>query len=203
MSRKYTAKHIDYIASNIKGRHPHELVAMFNEYFETDIPASKIMSLAYRNGLKNGIDCRLNTGYEPTQFKKGHRSWNKGMKGINTGGKQTQFKKGQKSWNYKPVGTERTNSDGYVEIKIADPGKWKSKHIILWEEANGPVPKGHVVIFADGNQQNVTLDNLLLISRQELVIMNKRRLIANNAELTKTGVAIADIYLRIGERKRK
>lgn len=203
MNRKYTDKHIDYIASNINGRHPHELAAMFNEYFETDIPASKIMSLAYRNGLKNGIDCRLNTGYEPTQFKKGHRTWNKGMKGVNTGGKQTQFKKGQKGWNYKPVGTERTNSDGYVEIKIADPGKWKSKHIILWEEANGLVPKGHVVIFADGNQQNVTLDNLLLISRQELVVMNKRGLIANNAELTKTGIAIADIYLRIGERKKK
>lgn len=90
-----------------------------------------------------------------------------------------------------------------MEIKIADPGKWKSKHIILWEEANGPVPKGHVVIFSDRNQQNVTLDNLLLISRQELAVMNKRGLIANNAELTKTGVAIADIYLKIGERNKK
>lgn len=64
-------------------------------------------------------------------------------------------------------------------------------------------PKGHVVIFADGNQQNVTIENLLLVSRRELAVMNKRGLIANSAELTKAGVMVADIYLKIGERKRK
>jgi hypothetical protein len=110
--------------------------------------------------------------------------------------------KGHKPWNYKPVGTERTNTDGYVEIKTADPNKWRPKHIIIWEKANGPVPKGYVVIFADGNKQNVVLNNLLLISRKELAIMNKRGLIANSADLTKAGLTIADIYLKIGERKK-
>ena len=203
MNRKYTAEHIAYIAANIKGRSFQDLTAMFNERFGLEIRRSAIISLADRHGLHNGRDCRFNKGHEPTQFRKGMIPWNKGMKGVNSGGKQTQFKKGQKGWNYKPVGTERTNTDGYVEIKIADPGKWKSKHIILWEAANGPVPKGYVVIFADRNQQNVTLENLLLISRRELAVMNKRGLIANSADLTKTGVAIADIYLKIGERRRK
>lgn len=201
MSRKYTDEQIKFIAVNIKGRSHQEMAAMFNERFGTDFPVSTIMSLSFRHGLKNEIDCRLNTGYKPTQFKKGIIPWNKGLKGVNFGGQQTQFKKGQKGWNYKPVGTERTNTDGYVEMKIADPKTWKGKHIIIWEAANGPVPKGHVVIFTDGNKQNVTLDNLLLISRRELAVMNKRGLISDDSELTKIGVVIADIHLKIGERK--
>ncbi len=161
-----------------------------------------MISLAWRHGLCNERDCRFNTGWEPTQFKKGMTPWNKGKKG--TGGwKSTQFKNDNRPKNYKPVGTEQTNTDGYVEIKAADPRTWRAKHVILWEAAHGPVPKGHVVIFADGNQQNVTLENLLLISRRELAVMNKRGLIANSAELTKAGVMVADIYLKIGERKRK
>jgi hypothetical protein len=202
MNKKYTAEHIDYIAANIKGRSYQDLTDMFNEQFGLEINVSAMISLAFKHRLRNERDTRLNKGWEPTQFQKGHTPFNKGKKG--TGGwEPTQFDKGHKPWNYKPVGTERINTDGYVEIKIADPKTWKGKHIILWEEANGSVPKGHVVIFADGNQQNVTLDNLLLISRRELAVMNKRGLITNNAELTKTGVAIADIYLKIGERKRK
>jgi len=203
MNRKYTEEHIAFIEANIQGRPFQELTDMFNERFGFGIKKSTMISLADRHGLHNGRDCKLNTGYEPTQFKKGITPWNKGMKGINLGGKQTQFKKGQKGWNYKPVGTERTNTDGYVEIKITDPKTWKAKHIIIWEEANGPVPSGHVVIFTDGNKQNVTLDNLLLISRRELAVMNKQGLISNDSELTKTGVVIADIYLKIGERKKK
>jgi hypothetical protein len=202
MNRKYTAEHIEYISINIKGRSYRELTDMFNERFGMDINVSAMVSLACKHGLHNGRDTHFNTGYEPTQFKKGHVPFNKGKKGIG-GWEPTQFKKGCRPHNYKPVGTERTNTDGYVEIKIADPGKWKGKHIILWEEVNGAVPTGHVVIFADGNKQNVILDNLLLISRRELAVMNKQRLITNNAELTKTGVTIADIYLKIGERKKR
>ena len=198
----YSAEQINFIANNIKGRTYKELTDMFNERFGTKLRVCSMPSLACRNGLRNERDCRFNTGHEPTQFKKGHIPFNKGKKGIG-GWEPTQFKKGSKPWNYKPVGTVRTNTDGYVEIKIADPNKWKAKHIILWEEANGPVPKGHVVIFADGDKQNVVLDNLILVSRRELVIMNKRGLIANSAELTKTGVVLADIYLKISERKKR
>jgi hypothetical protein len=37
-----------------------------------------------------------------TQFKKGHKTWNKGLKGIEIGGKATQFKPGQVPHNKLP-----------------------------------------------------------------------------------------------------
>jgi hypothetical protein len=125
------------------------------------------------------------------------------MKGINFGGTTTQFKKGHRPANYKPIGTQRVNSEGYVDIKVADPGIWKAKHKMIWEKANGPIPKGHVLIFGDGNKLNVQLENLILISRKQLATLNKNKLIQNNAELTRMGITLVDVYHKINERKKK
>lgn len=38
--------------------------------------------------------------------------------------------------------------------------------------------------------------------RNTLAILNKHHLIQNNTKLTKTGIVIADIYSKIGERKK-
>ncbi|MHB8308668.1 MAG: HNH endonuclease signature motif containing protein, partial [Candidatus Desulforudaceae bacterium] len=124
--------------------------------------------------------------------------------GVVTGGKETQFKPGRLPHNYKPVGTERVNADGYVDIKIQDGNaqkNWKGKHLVVWEERHGPVPKGHAVIFGDGNRRNFEPSNLILVSRQQLAVLNKKNLIQNSAELTKTGIIIADIFRKISDRK--
>jgi hypothetical protein len=193
----YTTGEIQFLRDNIAGRSHAEMTELFNECFDTELTVEQIKGTLARYKLCNGRDgC----------FRSGHTPFNKGMKGLKMGGEKTQFKPGHKPANWVPVGTERVNADGYVDVKIQD-GKlqknWKAKHIIIWEEANGPVPKGHVVIFADGNRLNVTLDNLILLSRKKLAVLNKRRLISKDAELTKTGVIVADICLKIGERKRK
>jgi hypothetical protein len=94
------------------------------------------------------------------------------------------------------------SKDGYIEIKVADPRKWRLKHNVIWEEVNGKVPKGHCLIFLDGNKQNIALENLQLITRKQLVRLNQNHLISDNPELTKTGLIIADIHSKIGELKR-
>ena len=201
MNRKYTQEHIDYIATNIKGCPFRELTDRFNQHFRMSLKVSSMISLSARHGLHNGRDTRLNEGWKPTQFKKGHVPFNKGMKDVG-GWEPTQFKKGHKPHNYKPVGTERVNGDDYVDIKIADPNKWKGKHILIWEEHNGPVPKGRAVIFGDGNRRNFDPNNLLLVSRAQLIRLNQMKMIQEDAELTKAGIVIADICNKIGERKR-
>nr|WP_275901160.1 HNH endonuclease signature motif containing protein [Paenibacillus periandrae] len=136
------------------------------------------------------------------RFEPGRTPFNKGKKKDWAGGEATQFKKGHKPHNYVPVGSERINGDDYVDVKIADPNKWRGKHQLVWEKNNGPIPKGYVIIFGDGNRRNFDPNNLILISRGQLAIMNKNGLIQNNADLTRTGIIMADIYRKIGERKR-
>ena len=206
MNRKYNQEHIDYIKANIQGCPFGDLTDKFNQRFGMNLKVSAMISLSARHGLHNGRDTKLNKGWEPTQFKKGIVPWNKGKKGINYEGcKATQFKKGNKPHNWVPIGSERITKDGYIQVKIQD-GKfqknWRGKHIIIWEEANGPLPPGHAIIFGDGNNRNFDLDNLILVSRAQLVRMNQKGLIYGNTELTKTGAVIADIYNKIGERKK-
>ena len=111
---------------------------------------------------------------------------------------ETQFKKGNLPHNTKPLGYERISKDGYIEIKINEnPDKnkgekfFRAKHHIVWEKANGKIPKGYIVIFLDGNPLNCAIENLALISRSEHLQMIRRNLRSEVPEFTKTGVLIA------------
>lgn len=176
----------EFIRANHKGVGPKEMTKTLNEIFSTNYTHSQMKGWYGRHKLNSGV-----TGY----FHKGMVPWNKGKKGISYEGmKATQFKKGNKPANWVPIGSERVNADGYVDIKVADGKKqhnWRGKHIITWEEHNGPVPPKHVVIFGDGDKRNFDPGNLLLVSRAQW-----------DAELTKAGIVVADICNKIGERKR-
>lgn len=196
MAHKYTLEQIEFIKNNATGRSNKDLTEMFNDHFGLKLGLNQIRAFKKNHGIKSGLDCR---------FKPGEIPWNKGKKGVSYEGcKATQFKKGDMPHNWVPVGSERITKDGYIQIKIQE-GKfqknWKGKHILIWEAANGPVPKGHAIIFGDGDKRNFDLKNLLLVSRAQLARLNQNNLIQNDAELTKTGIIIADIYSKIGERK--
>lgn len=181
-----------FIRENVVGRTSNELTAIVNQVFDTELSVDQIRAFKKNNKLRGGID---------TRFQKGQAAHNKGKPG-NGGWRSTQYKKGSTPHNYLPVGSERINTDGYVDIKIADPNKWKQKHLIVWEEANGPVPVDHVVLFGDGDKLNVVLDNLLLVTRQQLFILNRNKLIHIDIELTKTGCLVAELHQRINGLKK-
>jgi len=111
------------------------------------------------------------------RFTKGHTSWNKGTH-WKAGGRsvQTRFKQGQRPHTWRPIGSERVTDDGIRQRKITDTGyppkDWKSIHVMMWETENGPVPPGHIVVFKDGNRENLVLDNFELVTRQELMRRN-------------------------------
>lgn len=105
-----------------------------------------------------------------SRFKKGSVPPNKGKKmspEVYEKVKHTMFRKGHMPINHKPVGSERINVDGYVEVKMAEPSKWRLKHRVIWEDANGKIPPGYNIQFKNGNTQDVRLDNLYIISRAE------------------------------------
>lgn len=188
----YSKEEIEYLNNISYGRTNKQITELFNKRFNLELGKKAISAVRKRHGIKTG---------ENGRFPKGNIPHNKGKKGLG-GWEPTQFKKGHKPHNYNPIGTERVNGDGYVDIKIADPNKWKGKHILLWEEHNGPLPKGHVVIFADRNNRNFEPNNLVLVSRQQLLMLNRHKLIQDSADLTRTGILIADLMSKTNQRKR-
>lgn len=191
----YTDKQIEFIKKHVKNMTWKELALKFNKTYKTNIRHRTLAQAASRRGIKTG-----RTGC----FKKGQTPWNKGMKGVSFPGMEaTQFKKGNKPPQWVPVGTEIINSHGYAKVKIGNPGKWRLKHHLIWEKHNNKaIPRGHVVIFGDGNKKNLDPNNLILVTKAQLVRMNQHGLIRDDADLTRSGVIIADIKNKIGERKR-
>ncbi len=61
-----------------------------------------------------------------------------------------------------------------MHIKVAEPNKWQMIHVYIWEQKHGKIPKGHCVIFKDKNTLNTRLDNLMLVTRAELVRLNQK-----------------------------
>lgn len=108
---------------------------------------------------------------------------------------------GLKSCNL-PVGSERINK-GYTLLKIAEPNVWIEKHRYIYESIYGKVPTGYKVIFADQDKRNFDIDNLILVSNSEALIMNTNKLIYENAELTKTGTLIAKVIDAGNKKKRR
>lgn len=125
-------------------------------------------------GEPRGVEFRFQPGQTPP---------NKGLrrKGYAPGRmRETQFKPGHRAGVavrlYKPIGAERVSVDGYRERKVNDDmplqARWRGVHLLVWEAAHGPVPKGHAVRFINGDKTDMRLDNLELLSRAALMARN-------------------------------
>lgn len=119
-----------------------------------------------------------------TTFKKGHISWNKGLKGIHLS-PDTEFKKGQFTGENHPSwkgGEQICKSDCVylydgVNKRIRRPKK-------IYEDKHGAIPKGWILYHLDQNKHNDDIDNLIAIPRAILVKINANRINANYHELT-------------------
>jgi hypothetical protein len=154
------------------------LTAKFNEYFGLNKTVKQIRAITRNHSIRSHRDGR---------FPKGNTPWNSGTKGQgicrpNSG----SFSKGNSPANIRPFGHERIcQKDGYILIKTDQQnpytgarGWYRPKHIVIWENKNGPVPKGMVIRIIDGDPTNCTLDNLELITKAENVRLNQFK--ANN-----------------------
>lgn len=192
--KKYTDDIIDFLKEVAPGKTYKEIVEIFNKKYDLEMTTEKLSSLFGRKKIKTGT-----TGC----FRKGFVPWNKGKKGY-IGANKTSFKKGNKPKNWRPVGSERIDPDGYTLIKISNKGgmwqRWAFKHKILWEKYNNKkVPKGYAILFADQDNQNFAKENLILVSRNELRILNQNGLIKADADLTKSGIAVAKLKAKLYE----
>lgn len=119
-----------------------------------------------------GLKACANLGVFQKGFQPGHKTWNAGMKGLQLGNPENLFKPGNRPWHARAVGSRRIDDEGYHLIKVAEPNHWRREHKVIWEHAHGPIPKGSVTVFRDGNKNNLDLENLELVSRAELMRRN-------------------------------
>lgn len=195
----YPAEVADFIQENYTGTSYAEMAVKLKEVFGREYTQRQIMGYYKNHKLNSGL-----TGH----FEKGHIPKNKGEKGyIAPGSEKGWFKEGNKPWDTVPVGTVVTKSDGYLWKKIDDkPGTWRQNwrqfHILIWEEANGPIPEGYRIIFKDKDKRNCTLGNLAMVSLAENAVMNNYGLRFESAEHTETGILIAKIKIA-AKRRRK
>lgn len=112
-----------------------------------------------------------------SRFVKGQVSWNKGTH-YTAGGRsaETRFPKGHMPHNWKPVGTTRINSEGYMDIKVTDMRRgaldWVAIHRLNWIAVHGPIPKGYMLRFKDRNPRNTLVENLELVTRADHMRQN-------------------------------
>lgn len=161
---------------------------------------------AAAHGLKKSAeylasDCaaRIKRGHQneamkASRFQLGLTPWNKGRDSRETGTghhpntRRTQFAKGRmahEARNYVPIGSLRVSKDGYLERKLTDDPsiyparRWVAVHRIVWEQANGPIPAGHIVVFRLRMKttvpDEVTADRLECITRAENARRNHPR----------------------------
>ena len=201
-SRVFPEPVVRYIMSNPVGIGPTEMADKLNEEFGTGYTVSQLNGYYKNHHLNSGLTGR---------FEKGHVPANKGKHPPTVGRMaETQFKKGHLPHNTKPIGYERINKNGYVEVKVkmrpSSPlcnDNFAPKHRLIWEAANGPVPKGHKLIFANGDKTNITLDNLLLITDAQMARLNQNHLIQPDKELTVAGLLVCDVISKAALRKKE
>ncbi len=173
----------DYLANKGKPWSPEDLASLAKLYPDTDNKTLAHMFQRTTFSIKNQANqqgWQKSEAYMSTKpgcFKPGIVPWNTGIHYSAPGSEHTRFKKGHVPPNWKPIGTERITKDGYLERKLHDTGKirhdWVPVSHIEWEKHYGhPVPKGHAVVFRDGNDRNFAPANLELISRADLMRRN-------------------------------
>lgn len=147
------------------------------------------VSKVYNTAWKLGINKRpnllqqqnkrlvLNAGGS-TRFQPGMVPHNKGIQmsaELYAKCAPTMFKDGHKPHNTREAHaiSIRYDKSGrpYSYTKVKD-SLWVLTHRLVWESIYGPIPKGYVVRFKDGNNLNIHIENLECIPMRENAIRN-------------------------------
>lgn len=181
MSRRFwtTAEH-----AALEARYPHERTDVIAADLGRDVRA--VYAMASLRGLRKTAaylaspDAHRLDGIKGmgTRFQMGHVTWNKGL-AWDSGGRshETRFRPGNvsKRWDREAycIGALRINTDGGIDIRVREGLRaWEPFSRWTWEQERGPVPKGMVVRFRNGDTHDCRIDNLYLMSRVDLMRAN-------------------------------
>ncbi len=190
MSHKYTPDQLKWVEQN-RTLERLELVRQFNEIFGLAQTASQLSSLCKRKKWHSGRTGRFAPGHIPSPKAR--------PKGPNS----TSFKKGSKPYNWLPVGSERINTEGYRDVKIAEPNVWKQKHRINWEAVHSELKPSITLRFIDGDKLNCEVSNLAAAPRDVHLHLNRRGFETLPAVLKPTALTLMRLECKIFSRRKE
>ena len=204
---KYPQGMFEFIRDNSWGVSSKEMAEMVEEKFGYHFTQTGMKQFRQRHGIKSGV-----TGW----YQKGHAPGTKG-KTIEEICKHdpeklarvraTQFKKGDRPVNELSVGSITVTTDGYKIRKKQMEGKlwerWEFLHRAVWEEHNGPIPKGMMVSFKDSNKLNCDIDNLMLITKGENSALTRYGYRFEDPDLTEAGLNVVRLKQAAAKKRRK
>ena len=208
--KRWPAGMFEYIKENSWGVSNAEMAQKVNEKFGTNFTKHRMQSFRAKYKIRSGC-----TGW----YQKGHAPGNKGKKleeyvtdperlayvreRISVG----CFKPGNVPANLRQVGDITTASDGYLLRKKQMTGtqweRWEYLHRAVWEEHNGPIPEGMVVMFKDGDKTNCDISNLMLAKRVEMSVMTRKGYVFEDPDLTETALSMVRLKLTAGKMRKQ
>lgn len=163
---------LEYFREIVPGHYWQEISNLFYDKYGIRLSKGKISSIKTYYGLKSNVK----KGKTPEHFKK-----------------YIQDKK-------RNLFEERIHK-GLIEIKVKQPDVWMYKHKYIWEKKYGKIPKDYVLVFKDGDRLNCKLNNLMLVSKADMIVMNNKGLKTNYGEqILKTNILISKLFQKKAEK---
>lgn len=150
----YTIEQNNFFLEYTKGHSPAEVIDEFENRFGIRLNYAQVRHKMTRAG-GNGIN---------TRFCKDHE--------INKGrpGRKYPMKK-EHNIKWQENGSEiLRKGEWYVKID----GKWYRKNRVIWEKEYGPIPEGKFLFYRDGNKENCTLENLIMVDNAVSIDMTRK-----------------------------
>ena len=193
---------VEWLRSFAPGHDIYEIMDEFERLYGIRMTKCSMKNAKLRYGARSGT----NVG----QFMKGQEPPNKGRTWDEMGlseqaranCRKGQFKKGQVPHNAvdKPIGSERTDPDGYVLVKVAERpssqdrnDNWVLKQRLVYEREVGPIPEGCMIVFADHDKSNFDPGNLVPVPRDIWSVISRRHIAYYDAESLNTAMLIARV----------
>jgi hypothetical protein len=184
---------VKFLIGYIPGHQESEIRSAFLERFGITLTEAQIGNFKHKYGVKSGT--------HGGRFEKGQPALNKGKKMSQEQYKKcsgTMFRKGHSPQNHREVGSERINVDGYIEIKVEEPNKWRLKQRVMYEKYhNVKLTRNEAIVFLDGNKLNLAEDNLFCLTRAELVRYNQNKLRGEDSETGLGAALLAKLSTRL------
>ena len=203
MSRSiFTEEQRQWFLANQEYKQAIQVADEMNQIFGLSLSAKQIREYRKSHRIKSNFNSSL--------LKTIDNKWNK--KTLEQM-QNTMFKVNRSPHNTSAVGTVkkiRTGTYYYWMVKVDDKPyaakneNWIQLHRVLYQIYHScKLNEEDVIIFADGNRDNVSENNLVKISKATRMRMNNLNRITDNSDVTKSYVNLTNLELAISKKKRK